>query len=182
MATLPHRAEMLDNHACDSNHKKLLAMTENLREKYMDATTTSSQTDLYYLDITRTVDQLTLTTWEDEVKVTEAKRGIDIKVMDVYAAWLPDQLGVGQRTATATATATATNSESMVSGPVERWMEFALIVEENQSVTLSFSAINFNHDLSELTYKTKCDVLEQRHLRMTGRSLSGKGRLWHQCS
>ena len=64
---------MLDDHACDSNHKKLLSMTDNLHAKYMDATTMSSQTDLYYLDITRTVEPATLTLWDDEVRVAEAR-------------------------------------------------------------------------------------------------------------
>ena len=72
-ATLPHRAEMLDDHACDSNHKKMLSMTENLRAKYMDATTMSSQSDLYYLEITRTIAESTFTAWEDEVKTAEAR-------------------------------------------------------------------------------------------------------------
>jgi Kyakuja-Dileera-Zisupton transposase len=31
-ATLPHRAEALDDHACDSNNKKLLAMTDTFGE------------------------------------------------------------------------------------------------------------------------------------------------------
>ena len=36
-ASLPHRAETLDDHACDSNNKKMLAMTDTLRAKYLDA-------------------------------------------------------------------------------------------------------------------------------------------------
>ena len=186
-ATLPHCAEMLDDHACDSNHKKMLSMTENLRVKYMDATTTSSQTDLYYLDVSRTVDQSTLTAWEDEVKAAEASRRIDIKVMDVYAARLPDQLGIGNSSASASATATATTSQSASRsvteyGAIEQWMEFALIVEENQYVALPLSRINSCNAFSELMFKTSCDVWEQMRSRMTSRSLSGNGRIWRQCS
>ena len=186
-ATLPHRAEMLDDHACDSNHKKMLSMTENLRVKYMDATTTSSQTDLYYLDVSRTVDQSTLTAWEDEVKAAEASRRIDIKVMDVYAARLPDQLGIGNSSASASAMATATTSQSASRsvteyGAIEQWMEFALIVEENQYVALPLSRINSCNAFSELMFKTSCDVWEQMRSRMTSRSLSGNGRIWCQCS
>ena len=72
-AILPHCTKMLDDHACNSNYKKLLSMTDNLHAKYMDATTMSSQTDLYYLDITRTVEPATLTLWDDEVRVAEAR-------------------------------------------------------------------------------------------------------------
>jgi hypothetical protein len=129
-ATLLHRAEMLDDHACDSNHKKMLSMTENLRAKYMDATTMSSQSDLYYLEITQTVDQSTFMAWEDEVKAAEARRGMDIKVMDVYAARLPDRLGVDPSSASRSTSASA--SASTASAPMDQWMEFALLVEENQ--------------------------------------------------
>ena len=56
-ATLPHRAEMLDDHACDSNHKKMLSMSENLCSRFMDANIMVDQTDAYYLDITSNVNQ-----------------------------------------------------------------------------------------------------------------------------
>jgi hypothetical protein len=62
----------------------MLSLTENLRAKYMDATTMSSQSDLYYLEITWTVDESTFMAWEDEVKTAEASRWTDIKVMDIY--------------------------------------------------------------------------------------------------
>jgi hypothetical protein len=83
---------MLDDHACDSNHKKMLSMTQNLCEKYMDATAMCSNTDLYYLEITCTVEHSTLTVWEDEVKAAELRCLSDLKVMIIYVAQLRDSL------------------------------------------------------------------------------------------
>ena len=120
-ATLPHRAETLDDHACDSNHKKLLSMTDNLQTRYLDAITMAGQTDVYYLDVARTVDPATLKTWEDEVRSTEGNRLTDVKVMDIYAARLPDRLSTEPITTSASA-------------PIDQWMEYALLVEETQYV------------------------------------------------
>ena len=129
MATLPHHAEMLDDHACNSNHKKLLSMINNLHAKYMDATMMSSQTDLYYLDITRTVKSATLTVWDNEVRVAEARQGTDIKVMNLYTAQLSDQLDGG-------CTVTSTTASKGIFAPVEQWIEFTLVVEETQYIAI----------------------------------------------
>jgi hypothetical protein len=152
-ATLPHRAEMLDDHACDSNNKKWLSMTENLRTKYMDSTAISSQTDIYYLDIMRTIDGSTLKEWEDEVKLAEGRRLTDLKVMDIYAARLPDRLGVDPSAASASASASI-----MPSAPIEQWMEFAMLVEDTQYVRPSSSRPSHRHIVSELKSKTRFDV------------------------
>jgi hypothetical protein len=124
-ATLPHRAEILDDHTCDSNHKKMLAVTNDLRTRHMEATTMSSQTEMYYLDVGRTVDPATLATWDTEIKAAEATRHRDIRVMDLYAARLPDRLASEPRPASAAASASA-------SAVIDQWMEFALQVEESQ--------------------------------------------------
>lgn len=125
-ATLPHRAEMLDDHACDSNHKKMLAMTDNLCTRYRDATTMSTQADAYYLDIARSVDREIIATWEDEVKTAETLRQTDIKAMDIYAARLTDRM-VAHPAATAPA-----SPHGAASATVDQWLEYALVVEEAQ--------------------------------------------------
>ena len=53
-ATLLHQAKMLSDPACDSNHKRMLSMSETLHSKFMDANTMVDQTDAYYLDIPAT--------------------------------------------------------------------------------------------------------------------------------
>ena len=92
MATLLHRAEMLNNHTCDSNHKKMLTMTQNLWTRYMDATTMTSRADDYYFDVTCTMDYATLTIWEDGIRRAEARWLTDLTAMNIYAARLPDAL------------------------------------------------------------------------------------------
>ena len=124
-ATLPHRAEMLDDHTCDSNHKKLLSMTRNLRTRYMDATAMTSRADQYHLDVACTMDRSTLTLWEDEITTAESRRSIDVKVMDIYAARVPDFLGPH-------AASPAESASASASTPLDQWIEFSLLVEDTQ--------------------------------------------------
>ena len=181
-ATLPHRAEMLDDHACDSNHKKMLSMTQNLRAKYMDATVMSSQTDLYYLDITRTVDHLTLKVWEDEVKDAESRRGNDIKVMDVYAARLADRLAGDPLLDSGSGSAAASGSGSSTTlAPVEQWIQFALVVEETQCVASISTSIHSCNAVLELIFRTSFAGWAHMHPTRITRSLREKGRHWRQC-
>lgn len=132
-ATLPHRAEILDDHACDSNHKKLLGMTQSLETRYMDATTIVEQADSYYLELSRSVDLETLQLWHDEIKGAEAMRLGDVKVMDIYGARLPDRLTVDPTATSAPAGSSASAPASATNlTPIEQWIEYALLVEEMQ--------------------------------------------------
>ena len=153
-ATLPHRAEMLDDHACDSNHKKMLSMTDNLHTRYMDATAMASRTDTYYVDISRTVDRGTLVMWEDEVKAAEALRATNIRVMDIYAAWLLDRLAVENTQISASASASASGSGSSAD---EQWMEYALLVEETQFVICKSSPSSVIMFALESRFKIRFD-------------------------
>jgi hypothetical protein len=55
-ATLPHRAEMLDD-ATDSNHKKMLSMTATLCSKYREALEISTQLSKHHMELTATFGQ-----------------------------------------------------------------------------------------------------------------------------
>lgn len=88
-ASLPHRSEILDDHACDSNNKKLLGMTETLRDKYMDAKVMTIQADGNYSKIVQTIDPVIFNIWEQEVLRAEKDRLKDISAMDVYRARIP---------------------------------------------------------------------------------------------
>ncbi|KAF8157947.1 hypothetical protein B0H34DRAFT_858828 [Crassisporium funariophilum] len=133
-ATLPHRAEMLDDHCCDSNHKKMLAMTETLCSRHVTATATVSKSDAYFLNISSTVDAATQVAWEAEVKAAEANRAGNVQSMDVYAARVDDRLGVDMASASASSTASVSSTASAAApgSPIELWMEYALVVEETQ--------------------------------------------------
>ena len=126
-ATLPHRAEMLDDHACDSNHKKLLSMTENLRTRHMDATTMVSQADNYYLEFVNSVNRETLLKWEKEVGIAESLRRDDIKSMDIYGARLHDQNKKTGSSGSGSGSCSGSGSSAL-----EEWIQFAIHIEERQ--------------------------------------------------
>ena len=84
-ATLPHRAEMLDDHTTDSNHKKMLSMTSTLCSKYQEALEMSTQLGKHHAELTATFGQQATEKWEDEVTSAESTRLADVRVMDMYA-------------------------------------------------------------------------------------------------
>jgi Kyakuja-Dileera-Zisupton transposase len=143
-ASLAHRAEILDDHACDSNNKKLLGMTETLRIKFHDANDMVTQADEYYSKIVQNIEPVTLMLWDEEIRQAEIDRIDDITAMDIYQARIHSQSmsAAGKEADTArhrTNMGPAFNSvSSTVSGsaptPQEHWMEFAILVEETQLV------------------------------------------------
>ena len=137
-ASLPHRAETLDDHACDSNNKKMLAMTETLRSKYMDAKEMVLQATDNFTKINRTIEPVMLHIWEQEIQLAEKNRLKDITAMDIYSARIPLLSGPNDRpwgpnTGSDVESDTAPESDSEPTLQ-DQWMEFALLVEETQSV------------------------------------------------
>jgi hypothetical protein len=142
-ASLPHRAETLDDHACDSNNKKMLSMTDTLRVKYLDSKDMTRQATENYTKIVHTIEPVTLHLWEQEILLAEENRVKNIKAMDIYSARIPSASGPsGPLGPTLSASGPASvlglgpgsDSEST---PEDQWMEFALVVEETQWVTFS---------------------------------------------
>lgn len=128
-ATLPHRAEMLDDHTCDSNHKKLLAMTENLCGRHVDAQASVQNADAYYLQVTGSVEPRDVHTWTQEIESAESRRLSNVEVMDIYAARLKDVST--ERSGSGSA---PTQSSAPAPTAIEEWIMFALVVEEKQWV------------------------------------------------
>jgi hypothetical protein len=123
-ATLPHRVEMLDDHATDSNRKKMLGMATTLCAKYREALELSTQLGKHHTELTATFGQQAVERWEDEVSAAESLRLADVKVMDMYAT---------QASALALALALASGSaSSLVQSAVEEWIDFAIIFEQMQ--------------------------------------------------
>ena len=56
-ATLPHQEEMLDDHATDSNQKKMLGITVTLCSKAREAHKNSTQLGLYHAEQTAAFGQ-----------------------------------------------------------------------------------------------------------------------------
>ena len=129
-ASMPHRAETLDDHACDSNYKKMLSMTDTLRVKSLDAKEMASQAAENYIKIVRTIDKVSLNLWEQEIQLAEKGRLDNITAMDIYSARIPTTSGP-PITATGPASAISSDPESEPT-PQDLWMEFALLVEDAQ--------------------------------------------------
>jgi hypothetical protein len=119
-ATLPHWAEMLDDHATDSNHKKMLSITATLCSKYQEALEISTQLGKHHMELTATFGQQAVGRWEDEVASAESLRLGDVKVMDMYSTQ-------GLAPAPAPALGAAATS---VQSAVEEWIDFAITFEQ----------------------------------------------------
>lgn len=119
-ATLAHRAEMLDDHASDSNHKKSLGMTTTLIKLYQNAKEMVVHAETYYARLTDAADANWLVLWTEAIERAEAMRSQDVAVMDIYKAEISEQ---------ASTAITATNATQ---SPQQEWMEMALMVEEMQ--------------------------------------------------
>jgi hypothetical protein len=115
---------MLDDHATDSNRKKMLGMATTLCAKYREALELSTQLGKHHTELTATFGQQAVERWEDEVSAAESLRLADVKVMDMYAT---------QASALALALALASGSaSSLVQSAVEEWIDFAIIFEQMQ--------------------------------------------------
>jgi len=130
-STLPHRAESLDDHACDSNHKKLLAMTDTLRSKYLDAKIMTKKAQDNYSTIVQSIDPVILHIWEEQILRAEKDRVKDISVMDVYQAQVPSMLTSSESGSEPGRGRTGSDRELTLQ---EQWMEFALLLEDTQLV------------------------------------------------
>ena len=123
-ATLPHRAEMLDDHATDSNHKKLIRMVSNLCLRHAEASAMASCTAAYFAELSGTISLLTRQIWEEEVLAAEAMRLADVSSMDIYAARVSDQHPE--------APAPGMHSAPGNTSSIEALIELQILIEEKQ--------------------------------------------------
>ncbi|KAF8808609.1 hypothetical protein BYT27DRAFT_7255253 [Phlegmacium glaucopus] len=70
-ATLAHRAEIMDDHMTDSNHKKSLQMAESLAAWYIQAMATSQTAEIYYQNLVKGISLDNLDGWEEQILHTE---------------------------------------------------------------------------------------------------------------
>lgn len=71
-ASLAHRAETLDEHATDSNHRKLLGMVAALCKRYRHAAAMSTTTTASFDGLTRSLDAADHQIWEEEIRKAES--------------------------------------------------------------------------------------------------------------
>ena len=120
-ATLAHRAEMLDDHATDSNHKKTIGMVSTLCRSYRHAVDMLDHAGTYYHNLTNEAGRTMVEKWSEEIEAAEVKRKYDKTAMDIYAAKLADPIQSSRLP-----------SAGMPTTPLASWMELSLAVEEKQ--------------------------------------------------
>jgi hypothetical protein len=130
MATLAHRAKMLDDHACDSNHKKSLGIITSLSKAHQTAVDMLEHAKTYHRNLSNEAGLQAVKKWKQDVKEAEKRRNEDITAMDVYAAKLSTSGSVGRSAAVGPAS-------------TKDWMDLALTVEERQSVI--YFSVSFKH-------------------------------------
>jgi hypothetical protein len=120
-ATLAHREEVLDDHACDANHKKMLNIHNYLCQRYKESTVTLADFTKAFKKLSMEVGPPAVSTWQADIEMAEANRTKDRKVMDLYAA--KGTIADANRPASA---------PSKAPSAIEAWVDFALAIEEKQ--------------------------------------------------
>jgi hypothetical protein len=120
-ATLAHRAEMLDDHACDSNHKKMLGMAYSLCRTYRSAIDMLDHAQTYFRNLTNEAGVTSVEKWTHDIESAEQNRKNDVTEMNIYAAKLDTASGDSRQPAPGTSRS-----------PLDSWMEMSLSVEEKQ--------------------------------------------------
>jgi hypothetical protein len=124
-ATLAHRAEMLDDHANDSNHKKTLGIISTLCRSHYSAVDMLEHAKTYYQNLTVQAGKPAIEKWTHDIEAAESNRKNDISAMDIYAAKLTENDRDTQNPAPGIRRSTLSS-----------WMELSFAVEEKQYVTL----------------------------------------------
>lgn len=120
-ATLAHRAEILDDHAADSNHKKMLGMVSTLCKSNRTAIDMHEHAQTYYQNLTMDAGPTAVEKWKNDIEKAEEKRLLDITAMDIYAAKLDTDTP-----------ATRTPATGTQGSALDHWMELSLAAEEKQ--------------------------------------------------
>jgi hypothetical protein len=126
-ATLAHRSEVLDDHTCDSNFKKMVGMTKFLCRQYKNATLNLDQAGEYLAELTNDADDLAIQQWTQEIESAEQTRLVNAADMDIYGA----RVGHTAREPLDTSSAGAATAPKSAT---ELWLELALLIEEKQCV------------------------------------------------
>lgn len=121
-ATLAHTAEMLDDHACDSNHKKSLSIITSLVKAHWIAIDMLEHAKIYYRNLSDEAGLQAIAKWKKIIEKVEERRSKDIGVMDVYAAKISTPQLAGRLPAAGPGGPAGTLA----------WIELSLVVEEKQ--------------------------------------------------
>ena len=120
-ATLAHRAEMLDDHATDSNHKKMLGIVSSLCKSNTTAIDMFEHAQQYFNNLTAEAGTTAVNKWKDDIEAAERERHLNVKAMDIYAAKSNTDKQKNREPGT-----------SPSGSALIRWMELSLAIEEKQ--------------------------------------------------
>ncbi|KAF8802333.1 hypothetical protein BYT27DRAFT_7112690 [Phlegmacium glaucopus] len=118
-ATLAHRAEIIDDHATDSNHSKTLAIGTTLTRRFKESLDMVKETTKYYDHLTSTAAAADIAEWSACIIAAEAERLKDPAVMDILAAREPK-------------CHTQPEPVDQITPMGEDWCRLAIAVEERQ--------------------------------------------------
>lgn len=119
-ATLAHRAELLDDHSTDSNHKKMLGIVSSLCKNHRKANDMVEHAQEYYDNLTRQAGPIAVAKWKTDIEHAEESRRHNLSAMDIYAAKIEKPSATDSASPDASATA------------LDMWMALALSVEDKQ--------------------------------------------------
>lgn len=119
-ATLGHRADIIDDHATDSNHKKMLGIISSLCMNHVKSVDMSKDAQDYYDRISNQAGPAAINKWKLEIEEAERVRLQNRSAMDIYAA------KIDKPTGSASVRINTDFSER------DRWMSLALLVEDKQ--------------------------------------------------
>ncbi|PPR08061.1 hypothetical protein CVT24_010959 [Panaeolus cyanescens] len=125
-ATLSHRAEMIDDHSSDSNHRKALRMGMTLCVSYGHAKQQAATHQKYFEGLSSQISPDLLLTWTQEIEFAESNRLSNRSLMDIYKANVspPEP----RPSASSISNSSAADSNTLV----QQCFEFAIFVEEKQ--------------------------------------------------
>ncbi|KAF8816556.1 hypothetical protein BYT27DRAFT_7220649 [Phlegmacium glaucopus] len=119
-ATLAHRAEIIDDHAADSNHRKTLGIATTLVECFKESVDMVKETMKYYDHVTSTIAETNIAEWTESIMAAEERRLVDPAAMDILAARQLDSLD------------SQPSTQDHILSIAEDWCRLALCVEEWQ--------------------------------------------------
>ncbi|KAF9565021.1 hypothetical protein CPC08DRAFT_630413, partial [Agrocybe pediades] len=135
-ATLPHREEVLDDHACDSNHKKGLGMAKYLCDRHTKAVEMHAIYKDYFANLNTNCGEDLVQLWTTQILEAELSRTGRNTSMDIYVPRIQSaRQGQSARPETDD---TGDNSGQIymdqTASDVKSWLQLALHVEEMQCV------------------------------------------------
>ncbi|KAF9553697.1 hypothetical protein CPC08DRAFT_727731 [Agrocybe pediades] len=164
-ATLPHREEVLDDHACDSNHKKALGMAAYLCKRHTLAVDMHSTYKNYFENITQNCGAEMADIWTREVVNAEQSRSGKNLSMDIY---IPKTLTRRQTTAQVDPEAANDPPAADELTPIKAWLQFTLHIEEIQL------SVGFWRGWHMLILSDRIDILQRQ--RTMGRDAAAEER------